>query len=64
MDQVTGAVSRRYDGGEQFLITSYIAECGCRWVVDMWGNVRTVEICHHCNSRWVVDAQFDLKLVD
>ena len=64
MDQVTASVESRYDGAERFLITSYMAECGCRWVVDMWGNVRTVEICHRCNTRWVVEPQLNLKLVD
>ncbi len=64
MDQVTASVENQYDGVRRVLITRYTAECGCRWVVDMWGNVRTVEICDHCNTRWVVDPQFNLKLVN
>jgi len=27
------------------LTTRYLSECGCEWVVDMWGNVRRVRIC-------------------
>jgi len=27
------------------LTTRYLSECGCEWVVDMWGNVRRVVVC-------------------
>jgi len=46
MDQVTAVVETLYyEQGVQLLTTKYLSECGCEWVVDMWGNVRRVVIC-------------------
>ena len=45
MDQVTASVEMIYEGPLCLLTTRYLSECGCEWVVDMWGNVRRVRIC-------------------
>lgn len=45
MDQVTAVVEMVYEDELRVLTTRYLSECGCEWVVDMWGNVRRVEIC-------------------
>lgn len=45
MDQVTAVVETVYEGNLRLLTTRYLSECGCEWVVDMWGNVRRVMIC-------------------
>lgn len=45
MDQVTAVVEMVYEKGLRLLTTKYLSECGCEWVVDMWGNVRRVRIC-------------------
>ena len=60
MDQVTALCHLEVEYGTEYYVTDYLAECGCHWRVDMWGNVRTVVICHRCNSRWVVDPQLAL----
>ncbi len=52
MDQITASVVRWTDmDGKHLMITHYVGDCGCRWQVDMWGNVRRVEVCDGCNSR-------------
>ncbi len=50
MDQVTSSTFTAFDEGRPYLVTSYTAECGCHWKVDMWGNVRKVRICQCCLS--------------
>ena len=45
MDQVTAVVESVHEGQFCLLTTRYLSECGCEWVVDMWGNVRRVCIC-------------------
>ena len=45
MDQVTAVVETIHEGSSCVLTTRYLSECGCEWVVDMWGNVRRVRIC-------------------
>jgi len=45
MDQVTAVVETVFEGDLRLLTTRYLSECGCEWVVDMWGNVRRVVIC-------------------
>ena len=45
MDQVTAVVETIHEGTLRVLTTRYLSECGCEWVVDMWGNVRRVVIC-------------------
>jgi len=45
MDQVTASVESVYEGNTRLLTTRYLSECGCEWIVDMWGNVRRVMIC-------------------
>jgi len=45
MDQVTASIETLHEQGLKFLTTRYLSECGCEWVVDMWGNVRRVKIC-------------------
>jgi len=48
MNQVTASVETHVGGHEKLMVTCYTGDCGCRWVVDMWGNVRTVEVCRRC----------------
>ncbi len=50
MDQVTADIQLVYDNGNAWMKVNYSAECGCRWCVDMWGNVRTVAVCRKCNA--------------
>ena len=45
MDQVTASIETIHEGTLRVLTTRYLSECGCEWVVDMWGNVRRVMIC-------------------
>jgi len=45
MDQITATVQMVYEGDLKVLTTHYLSECGCAWVVDMWGNVRRVVVC-------------------
>jgi len=45
MDQVTAVIETIHEGNFRVLTTRYLSECGCAWVVDMWGNVRRVVIC-------------------
>ncbi len=45
MDQVTASIQMTVEGNFRLLTTEYVSECGCQWVVDMWGNVRRVRIC-------------------
>jgi len=45
MDQVTASIQTVFEGNFRLLTTQYLSECGCAWVVDMWGNVRRVKIC-------------------
>jgi len=39
-----------FHDGLKVFISHYLAACGCRWDVDMWGNVRTVSVCLRCGS--------------
>ncbi len=48
MNPVTAVVQEMFEYGDKFLQVNYAAECGCRWVVDMWGNVRSVAVCRRC----------------
>ena len=54
MDQVTASVEMIHEGQFRVLTTRYLSECGCEWVVDMWGNVRRVKICPRDTNdiRW------------
>ena len=54
MDQVTASVETIHEGQLCVLTTRYLSECGCEWVVDMWGNVRRVKICPRDTNdiRW------------
>jgi len=45
MDQVTASIETIHEANFRVLTTRYLSECGCEWVVDMWGNVRRVRIC-------------------
>ena len=45
MDQVTAVIETIHEQDLRVLTTRYLSECGCEWVVDMWGNVRRVMIC-------------------
>jgi len=63
-DQVSAVVTSGYDEGRRFLQVEFLALCGCRWIVDMWGNVRSVEACHMCvlNHKYPHDDQINLEL--
>jgi len=58
-DQVSAVVRPGYENGKRFLEISFLAICGCRWVVDMWGNVRSVAVCSKCMR---VDLDFGHQL--
>ena len=62
MDQITASVETIHYGHEgRVLTTRYLSECGCEWVVDMWGNVRRVQICARDGDYRPID-QLDLQL--
>ena len=54
MDRVSAVVTTMHEGQFRVLTTCYLSECGCEWVVDMWGNVRRVKICPRDTNdiRW------------
>ena len=54
MDQVTASVETIHERNLCVLTTHYFSDCGCEWVVDMWGNVRRVKICPRDTNdiRW------------
>ena len=61
MDQVTASIETIHEGSFRLLTTRYVSECGCEWVVDMWGNVRRVKICARDREdiRYLSQLQFD-----
>jgi len=64
-DQIFATVERRFENGEESLQVDFLAECGCHWVVDMWGNVRSVVVCPQCRLvPWIHEDQLILQLVD
>ena len=66
MDQVTASVEMIHEGNLCVLTTRYLSECGCEWVVDMWGNVRRVKICPRDTNdiRWEDQLDFNFCLED
>jgi len=54
MDQITASLETVHEGNLRVLTTRYLSECGCEWVVDMWGNVRRVVVCERDTNdiRW------------
>jgi len=65
--QITASIFTEYEQGYGFMITEYLARCGCNWKVDMWGNVRAVRVCERCvkkgypwedqlNLQWAADG--------
>ena len=65
LDQVTAVVETFYDSDHQRLLTTrYLSECGCEWVVDMWGNVRRVMICPRDTDKVYQLDQLDLEFRD
>ena len=64
MDQVTASVEMIHEGQFRVLTTRYLSECGCEWVVDMWGNVRRVKVCPRDTNdiRW--EDQLNLGLLE
>ncbi len=63
MDQITAVVEWVAYDGEGLMETSYVADCGCRWRVDMRGNVRMVHVCRACMAKEKEDIQWALNLV-
>ncbi len=51
MNQTTALAYKKFDHGDEYWVTEYVSECGCRWVVDQWGNVRSVCVCIPCVKR-------------
>lgn len=49
--QITASVFTEFEQGYDYLVTEYLAACGCRWKVDQWGNVRRAKPCGHCMDR-------------
>ena len=60
MDQVTASVEMIHEGQVCVLTTRYLSECGCEWVVDMWGNVRRVKICPRDTDDIRMFDQFEM----
>ncbi len=64
MNQITTSVYQVFERGVGTYVTEYSADCGCRWVVDMYGNVRRVKVCGRCmmhDDLW--DDQLNLAVV-
>ena len=63
-NQVTASVLSGYDVEKgRYIQVEFLARCGCRWVVDMWGNVRSVAVCSQCmDIADPLERQMDLKL--
>lgn len=53
MNRVTAVVETIHEGTLRVLTTRYLSECGCEWVVDMWGNVRRVMICRRDTTNFM-----------
>jgi len=64
MDQVTASIETLHEGPLCVLTTRYLSECGCEWVVDMWGNVRRVQICPRDTDDVRQWDQLDLGLLE
>jgi len=47
-DQISTSISTVYENGRKVKVTGYVGGCGCAWLVDMWGNVRSVYVCSRC----------------
>ena len=60
MDQVTASIQMTVEGNYRLLTTEYLSECGCEWVVDMWGNVRRVKICPRDTNDIRCENQLEL----
>jgi len=64
MNQITAVVESAFEEGKQYLQVDYHAVCGCHWVVDMWGNVRSVRICQQCRDiAYPWEDQISLQLL-
>ncbi len=48
MNQITTSVYQTFENGIGTFVTEYSSDCGCRWVVDMYGRVRKVTVCKDC----------------
>ncbi len=66
MHQVSASCYQQFNRGHPTWVTEYSGDCGCRWIVDMWGNVRRIHVCHGCmegrDELYDVD-QLDLSLL-
>ncbi len=51
MNQITTSVYQVFDRGVGTYVTEYSAECGCRWIVDMFGRVWRVTVCTDCGKK-------------
>jgi len=47
-NSITACCCTEYENGHGYMVTEYLAKCGCHWKVDQWGNVRTVQVCWKC----------------
>ena len=55
---ISASCFTEFENGYGYMITEYLADCGCNWKVDMWGNVRAAKVCALCMS--VTPEQFSL----
>jgi hypothetical protein len=65
-NQISASCFTEFENGYGYMITEYLATCGCNWKVDMWGNVRAVRVCDRCR-RVDFDELYDkgqLSLLD
>ncbi len=49
--QISASVFTEYEQGYGYMVTEYLTDCGCRWKVDQWGNVRAVRPCRGCMAK-------------
>lgn len=59
-DEISAVVQSGFEYGKRFIEVEFLAHCGCRWKVDMWGNMRTVFVCRHCMEIDPLDYQLSL----
>ncbi len=50
-NQISAMCFTEYEQGYGYMVTEYLAKCGCNWKVDQWGNVRAVRVCRRCTHE-------------
>ena len=59
--QISASLFTEFENGYGYMITEYLATCGCQWKVDQWGTVRAVRPCRTCVRKpYVWEDQLSL----